>query len=328
MALYSFLVRGKNLFKKFLYAYLPSSITYKQSKKSNIAVFSSRRGGSTLMAELVSCDPDFRYIDQPFDITPLGINRNFIIKHVPNKYLSQFIEIEDSESEQINTYVSGLFSGKYPFLSKPHKWPVKRSVLKICNALPLINWFEENFGCQTIFLIRHPVPQALSVIKNHWIFTSEAYLKSKLYSSILTSVQLDFAHRIIEQGSLLEKGILNWVLENYVPLKNSKFLVTYEELVTNPIDVLNIITNKFDLSNIEQMVKRMNKPSASKKFSDIETNQEIQNGNQSFLLNKWKKDISIEESTKIQEILTMYAIDIYNVSDVFPQHQYLIAAKS
>jgi hypothetical protein len=89
----------------------------------------------------------------------------------------------------------------------------------------------------------------LSVIKRNWDTDSiKAYLESSEFVNIyLDKNKINTINNIIKIGTLNEKHVLNWILENTIPLSseyiNNKFLLlTYEELIISPYKTVEILS--------------------------------------------------------------------------------------
>ena len=315
-----------------LYAHLYFPFLYHPGNAKSIFLFSSRRGGSTYLEQIISANVGIRSIDQPFDLfrpqTTPGKLKSRYLPAVPH---SQFISLSASELSLVKEYVSLILQGKLRLLGGVEKpgFPViaNRTLLKIVSASPLIDWFEKQFSVYTCHLLRHPIAQSLSVMRNNWGITADAYINSEFFiDSYMNSKQVDFAKRIILQGSYFQKAILNWCLENLVPLKYANsitFRITYEELIMNPKDILSLTAKKLDLPDIQSMSKSLNQPSRSARFSSRSKVSAIQQGNRTELLAQWPKKVSQEQITQANKILEMLEIGQYNAASILPNRSLL-----
>lgn len=270
-------------YKRIVSLLYDSPFYYQQGNKKNILLFSSRRGGSTYLAELVASNPGIVYIDQPFDLfKPNTESGKIRANYLPNKLMSQFVSLSGDEEKKIDHYTKLLLNGKLKLLGnlRHHKFPVlaDRTMLKICNALPLIDWFNNQFNVLTCYLVRHPIAQALSIMKNNWGITAEYYLDDENFrNNYLNNKQLNYSKDILKQGSYFQKAILNWCVENLVPLKHSQtniIKVYYEHLVVDEQKTVNFLCQNIDVESdyLVQKIKA-NNPSGSSKFSDQQTKQ-------------------------------------------------------
>ena len=322
----------KHEVKRIAYELTTASLLYKQGDQPNILLFSSRRGGSTYLAELIASEPGMRLIDQPFDLfkpdTPQGRIKS---KYLPPAWMSQFIHLNERDADKVKAYIQIILRGRLHGLSRPQFSRKNRSVLKIVNALPLLDWLTDQFPVLTIYLVRHPISQALSIVENQWGITTQAYLENEFFAdNYLSARQLQKGLDTLANGSYLEKAVLNWICENLVPLKHASrmnVVVTYEELVMRPAEMIPFIARHLKLNNIIEMQKRVTIPSASIRFSSRGTNQAISKKDNAFLVNKWKDSIREKEQSKIQALLDIFGIDEFNARTSLPHECLLHFAK-
>ncbi len=313
------------LHRKYVSLAKNTGLFYRQGTQKNILLFSSRRGGSTFLAELVSCNPGILHIDQPFDLfKPNTITGK--IKDLPHVPRSQFISVSDTEEPKIFNYTNLLLNGKLQKLGmiEKAKFPIltNRTILKICNASSLVDWFNDNFDVIIIHLLRHPISQSLSIVRNNWGITAKAYLANKFFANnYLNQEQINFSKNILESGTYFEQAILNWVFENLVILKYSKankLRLFYELLVTDSEKQINILSQYLNISGT-LMKEKLNKPSASSSHSDKKTTLAIKNENRDYLISKWQNIVSPEQIVQAQKILDIYEIGEYKATESLPQ---------
>ncbi len=305
---------------------IPTSWRYHQGKEKNILLFASRRGGSSILSQLLSANPFIRDVDQPFDNNQKHNTVSRIrIAHLPNKPLSQFSSLTEADKAIVIPYVNKLLSGHLPELGKYVY--ANRTVLKIVNASAIIDFLGTHFPTDVVYLARHPISQSLSVIRNQWQITAEAYLDDEEFvQRYLTAPQHSVGKDIMNSGNYLEQAVLNWCLENLVPLYHSqikKFTVTYEELVVNPTPLLSDLNAQFKISQIEKLQQIVEKPSRSSAYSDKATVASIKAGRKMDLISKWTKQLAAQDTQKVQRILDTYQIDCYNAYEVLPDSKFI-----
>jgi hypothetical protein len=201
--------------------------------------------------------------------------------------------------------------------------PLKnRTILKIHNATSLLDWCAQRFGVFTIYLVRHPIPQALSVLRNNWTITANAYLSDPVFSGKYLSPQQQNTGRVtMEKGTPLEKAVLNWVLESIYALKYAArvdLTLTYEELVLYPTQTINLLAQTVGLMNVSEMLERVNTPSRTRQLSDSETNEAIKRDNKEYLVGKWVSKVDKAARDRIGDILNTFEITEYNSDGFMP----------
>ncbi len=306
---------------------VPVKLRYKQGSRKNILLFATRRGGSTLIQQLLSVDEYTRDINEPFQLfNTNNLQGKIKLKLLPDKFYSQYITLDETEEKQVLDYLRLLLSGEYQEFKVYHK--ADRTVLKIVNALPLIDIFSKNLNVYTLYFVRHPIPQALSILKNKWGITAKAYLADKLFcDSYLTSTQVEFCKKIFNEGTYIEKAVLSWCLENLYPLKFSKtekIILTYEELVLKTDRVINYLSDNLNISNKEGMFHIIKKPSQSSHLSLASTKEAILKQEKREIVGRWESEISQTDKSKIQVILDKLNIFEYKADSILPSKSLLL----
>ena len=312
------------IFSKDLINCLPKFFLYDQ-KGETVFLFATRRGGSTILSEIISKrSKKVRNIDQPFDTFDKG---NYITKlrkkYLPQKKLSQFFELDSKESTHVKKYINKLVNGKIKSYENGFAFSIKkeRAILKILNASFIASFIYKNFNGKFIYLSRHPASQVLSIMKNKWGLTYTAYLfNEKWCDKYMNQKQIEIALQTHKQGDYFQKCVLNWVFENLYFEKYSKFEflhINYEDLVLHENNVKNLLSNYIGL---DLSLTNLNSPSRSIKFSDDATNRAIKINDVFFLVNKWEKELSINQKEKGQLILDTFEMFNYNFFDSKPKN--------
>ena len=301
---------------------------HRQGRKKNICIFASRRGGSTWLMELIGSNKGLRYIDQPFSIYSASLIQ---LQYLPVFDYGQFIHLDKEEKEMVKYFFNRLLEGslkinsQWKFWQQDFDFVSNRLVLKIVDAKGIIDWIEECFDVHVIYLTRHPIPQALSVIRNGWGLTVKAYLRNSYFvEHYLNDGVLAYCHDILEKGSLLQKYVLNWALENLVPIrmlpdKPEWIHISYEDLTLFPEKTIVQLARVLDLANLDAMMKKIKRPSRStRKFSTGQKKYMISSHNHDYLIKSWRKEISDEDERSAFKILEKLGITIYRYSQFLP----------
>ncbi len=288
---------------------------FKLFKKPLILFYSSRRGGSTLMAQLLELESKVGYVDQPFDLWKPNTKRGqVIVSYLPQKNKSQFFELDPLEFDKVTAYLKQLHRLNLGVLNSNKR--AKRLVLKIVNAHGLIDQLPQMVPSKTIILLRHLFAQALSVIRNGWSTCELPFLESKSWSTTyLTPTQQDYALQIFNTGTPFEKAVLNWCLEWVYPIHFSTtpyLKVYYEDLVLEGERTIQLIYDYLGFKNKKGALEVLNKPSISSVFSMSNTIDLIKQGDKDALLSGWRKHLTEEEQVKGQDILTVFNMAMYH----------------
>lgn len=297
---------------------------HRKGAKKDIMVFASRRSGSTWIMELLYSQPGVKFCTEPLY---LGRWNRYKIK-LPDREDSKFISLSQREEGILKSYFNAILndsiqvSPPWNIMEEGYSFFTNRYVVKICNGISLIEWFEKNFEVYIVYFVRHPIPNALSIINLDWKDMAGAFLNDSFFvQKYLNKEQLQFAEDIKRKGSRLEKVVLEWCLENLIPLrliekgKKTWLVITYEELVMSPKKVVGLMCDKFDLEDKDRMLKMVSQPSRT---AVMQSAKEIEGGNKDFIIKRWKKKISNEEEKEIFEILTKFGIDAYEFGSSVP----------
>ncbi|MHA1279675.1 MAG: sulfotransferase [Candidatus Helarchaeota archaeon] len=298
---------------------------YISSEKPHIFIFTTRRSGSTLLRDMIYSQKGFNYIDQPFCINQF----NPYIKKFPDVFKYKLINFDERDEIIIKKYVNDLLVRNYVLRSqwaiwaRQYHWAWERYVVKIVNANAAVDWFlnEYHDKAQLILLMRHPIAVALSIIKQKWEISLETYLSDNYFvSTYMNKEQTRYSYHILSEGSLLEKYVLEWCLENIVPralLSQNKIPVYYyEDIISQPRKFSKMICEDLYLENPEEMVKVVSKPTRTATSSACD---DILEHGPSSRVSKWMNRISTAEKLKIQKIFNVFGLIQYSAFDPFPR---------
>ena len=319
----------KNGIKYFFRFILQIPSIYRSSNKAHIFLFATRRSGSTLLRNMIYSQPGFNYIDQPLDV----LHFNPYIKCLPCTELNQYICLNESEHTKIRKYLDKLLSrefiirSQWQLFNKNYHWTWDRYVLKILTANAEIEWFNCAYKnkIKIVYLTRHPIPAALSAVNLNWGLTVAAYLNNeKFIRKYLSKDCLDIALNIMRNGTELEKFVLNWCLENLVPLRNWKSnnwmtTVSYERIVSDPRYSVQRICQSLGLDDPDRMIEMVMKPSrTSTKISRkrILSNEPLK------IISAWRKLVNASDLESVDRILKEFRLHLYSAHDLFPDENF------
>jgi hypothetical protein len=299
------------------------------SPAGHVALFASRRGGSSWIMEVISANPEFRYIAQPF----VAYDQGGRWDHGTVNYdYARFIDPAEAELEGIGEFIDGILSGRHVLRAPWQVWDgdfwrrKSRTVMKILQAKALMPWFEQRFGLKVVYLLRHPLAQASSVMKAGWPPMHRTFLEHPGFrEKYLDPAQQEFCARVSADGSLLDHHVLTWCLDNLLPLRALKSptswtVVSYEDCVLKPEATLRYLSESLDLPSIERMQAQMAVVSRTAKFSN-DSNAEVLGEAQ---LAKWQKSVSPAEIVSAFDILKALDIDAYSDDSLVPGDRFRV----
>jgi hypothetical protein len=303
---------------------------HRQGTQKNIMIFSTARSGTTWLGEILATQGRFKFVNEPFNLRvpvvreTLGLDQWTSLflpenRSAIERYLRLFIEDRDRDWR---------FKRETPFTDFWH--PVTDRVLfKILFAgEDCIHWLSERLNAHAVLLLRHPIPVALS--RNEFP-RLQSFLAAP-YSGNFEAHELRLAHEILARGNTFETAILDWCLQNAVPLRDaddSWTVLTYEELVVDPEFVLRHLGERLSLPCIDRMRERVLRASSSTvKSSDasrrILRDQSALKANRSWLIEKWRKNVSTEQERRCFDILDAFGIKCYESGRSMPTPRYLL----
>jgi len=295
---------------------------------NDIAVFATRRGGSTWIMEMIGANRGVRPLNQPLET----LSRNLTLgqaTEIPKFDQGQITSLPDLERERLHDVISKLLSGELVFNAPVKFWArgftfkSNRHVLKITDAKPVIGWFSDTFAIDVVYLTRHPIPQALSCIRNKWTLTVRPFLQDERYiAEHLTGVQVDRCRQVMTTGTYLEQFVLNWALENLPPLRLLPTRpewthVSYERCVADPVSVVETLAARLHLNDREAMLATIRRPSGSSRRSTASVRDKISTGEGRATLDGWRSAIAANELTSCSRLLDDLGIDL-DMLDVNP----------
>lgn len=301
-----------------------------KQKKRDVLILSSPRSGSTWLMELLSYEKYTKYVDEPLSKDIIDI-KNFL----PMKTWWNYLSLDNTESKILKNYFNNddiiRCFGPANILKKNYSYFTNRRILKVIRANALIEWFENEFDFNIIYLVRHPISQSLSCMARKHHCEIPEYLENKKFKKkVLTKKQIEHSKKVLKSELKLEKYVTEWCLDNIVPLnyikenkKNKIFVLSYEELVLKTERILKLINDLYDFSDYEIMLKKIKNPSKVTNSSTLKTKNKIIEGDRSFLISKWRKEVNKKYEKKLMEIPKLFNINSYSFGEYIAKTNFL-----
>lgn len=322
----------KGVVKSFLKEILWALPRYDRQRAGRpICLYAARRGGSTLLMQVIGANRGIRYYDEPFSVFSAPYRGLYADPALPLRYASQFTSIHADEAEEVKAYVAGLLDGNlrwnnpWKFWDAEYDFVYTRKLLKILDAKPLIDWIDQTFSVDTVYLARHPVPVALSVLQRKWDSTTRPYLQDPDFCRrYLSNSLVEFSWRIYRSGDPFAKAILNWCVDNAAPLalvpERPRWVsVTYEDLVVSPEAVIRTLSEKLDLKDRNRMLRQICRPSNSSRQLKIG---ERTTAGREALVSGWLSKVTPDMVRTADEILERFGVTLYRAGSPFPTGQW------
>jgi hypothetical protein len=313
-----------------LYKELVWSVTrHRPGPHRNICLFATRRGGSTWLMEVIGANHGVRPLDQPFSSTT-GTLTAAQFRAMPKFDGGIVVGLDDEQEPQFRRFVDRVMRGELPinaptrFWSRDFEFRSSRLLLKITDANSLIDWFDDNYDIDVVYLSRHPIPQALSCIRNGWTLHVRPFLRNERFvQQHLDASLVAYAHEVLETGSQLDRFVLNWTLENLVPIRLLAerprwTYLSYEQCVLEPGETVRSIGAALGLTDAGAMERKLASASRSSILSAGATVERIAAGDRASLVNGWHDSVGAEEERAAMEILERFGIDLYRYGSDTP----------
>ncbi len=307
--------------KHYAKALLGSLCVYRLSMKP-IIVLSTRRSGTTLLLRMLYSQSGTDFVDQPFDLWRYHPHAD----QIPIPPYRQYVNLNSEEKDCFFAYYQKLIEGSHRLRNQWNVFDayysliVDRLIIKELNAKILTDEFAQHADCECIYLIRHPIPTALSILKRSWGHTAWAFLEDEWFSYQFLDKETDgFCRDVLNHGSLLEIYVLEWCLDNLYPLGVARqrdwVPLTYEELVLRPYSVSSMLCNRFDFPDPDRMAEAVAQPS---KTSVDSSKTAIKRVGPASMVERWQDQISESLKVKINDILDLFEISTYSAFDAYP----------
>ncbi len=270
--------------------------------------------------EIIGSNRGVRTLDQPLE-TQTRLLSAAQAAEIPRFHQGQMTSVDAMIEERMETMMRKLMAGEM-VVNAPTRvwrrdvsWRSNRLVLKITDAKPIIGWFDQHVDGDIVYLTRHPIPQALSCIRNSWTLTVSAHLRDpEFVERFVPDVALATAHDVMASGSVLQQFVLNWALENVAPMRLLPSHphwthIRYEDCVTDPAATLGALSERLQLDDLDRMERVLHRPSVSSKISTGAIRHEIESGQGAKAILRWRDNVDIDDERWCRALLEQFEID-------------------
>lgn len=259
----------------------------------------SGRGGTTWIAELINYDNEFRFMFEPF-----------FARHVPQVrafHNRQYIAPDNNDPmylEPARLVLTGELRNTWVDAFN-QRVIVDKRLIKDIRANMFLKWMDVHFpGMPIVLLLRHPMAVASSRVHHAWIFELDDFLTQER----LMADFLEPHRRLIETvKDPFEKHVLQWCIENWIPLRQFKrgeiHLAFYENF---SIDTRGEIGRLFAFLNKpfnERVFERVERPSRmtwARPGADKPQKSDPEG---------WRAHVSADQIKKAREIIARFGMD-------------------
>ncbi|MEM9173612.1 MAG: hypothetical protein AAGC67_00110 [Myxococcota bacterium] len=294
-------------------------------------IFTTPRSGSTWLMELVTSQPGFKHCNEPLNLRHPDVRRGIGLGDWPALYSRE-------ADARVEAYFTDLASGRLKTLNpsprdRTHRFRTTRTVFKVLHGgEERIQRIADAVNGRVIVLLRHPIPVSLS---REVLPRLETFLESD-FAGFFDEGERVYARRILSEGTTLDRGVLDWTLQNAVPLRAREpdwLFVTYEQLVLDPRPILDRLVEHLALADPARLYNGLDVPSHTVKKSDAETS-ELLHGNVDEekrareLVGRWRRRVDAGEEARAMAVLERFGVDVYRAGRVLPTDAYWIGDPS
>lgn len=306
------------------------TVRHQPGSQRDIYLFCTRRGGSTWLMETIAANRGVLPLNQPFEILTPNLTP-YQYRRLPKFDHGQIVHPDPVQEQQLRDYTDDLMAGRlrvnapHAFWRRGFDFRTDRLVLKTVDAKPMMDWFAAHYDIDIVYLVRHPVPQSLSCVRNGWFTTTLAYTRNEWFvEEVLGDSSLRrYAEDLDRTGTPLERFVVNWVVENLYPLtrlaRRPEWLaLSYEECVLDQESVLETVCTRLELSDVDGMRRAAARASRSSGLSSDASVDAIRSRDREAQVAGWQDRISGEDRDRVTEILDRFGITLYSASSALP----------
>ena len=299
---------------------------HRPGDRQDVFIFATPRSGSTFLMELLYAQPGMKIYNEP-----LNIRRPVVRRELGVEDWAGLCTLPDREGA-FGRYFDKLRRNALPELNRPlwrrgSRFLSNRLVFKVLHGgEDMVPWFQRTFDARIVLLLRHPIPTVLS----HAHYPRLPHmLKHPAVRARFSAAQLVLAERIIADGHMFQCGILDWCLQNRLPLLDRRpdwAVVSYEDLTLHPEQCVAYLQSKLDLDPVQGLDRLIARPSKSTVQSDAQTREFFARApdDRRFLVEKWRRRVSADQEQHAMDLLAAFDIDCYAAGNLFPTEAYRV----
>jgi hypothetical protein len=307
---------------------------HQPGERADILLFASGRSGSTWLMEVIAAEPGMRFVNEP--LHPRAWGRAGLPEGPPDGR-AKLLHIPKDSEQPLKTYLQDhratRIYGPYNILSNDFNFRTNRRILKILNA-PLSMEIDALCpGYKVIYLMRHPIPTAMSLMKSARISLREPATHLDDTAFVQRRIDPHTEERLRafrENGSDLQRWVLDWCLNNFRPLRaimNGRLdrwlILSYEELLLIPEATVDLLARQLDLRSPERLLARIRTPSASTASARVA---DLRNRDPRSRVIRWRSKVGEEEERRAFEVLDAFGLDAYEFGQPVARRRYLHSA--
>jgi hypothetical protein len=292
---------------------------HRRGNRPDVFLFATPRSGSTWLMEIIASQPGFKYYDEP-----LNPRRENV------RYGGLFPDFgalmpDAGQERRIIGYLKELQAGRHGYMNpaplrRNHRFFTDRIVFKIHEVEHLMDRAARECGGRLVYLLRHPIANSISRTVQPRL---EHFLRSAYHAALVGELaRAADIRRLALSGSPLQRAVVSWCYENLETLRHpdpSRLVVTYEELVLNPMKSCDLLMRRLELDDRETMLASFERPAINIRMSHAETLAAMASADAGEkrirLVTKWRKRIEPRQVADTAEVMAAFGIDAYDPAE-------------
>jgi Sulfotransferase family len=290
--------------------------------RSAIFVAGSGRSGTSWLAELINHRNEYHYVFEPFH-PPEGDTPNPFLPGVPAcRHFGHYRYLRPEATDlRFLQPAAAVLAGR-----ERSRWSERfnkrliatRRIIKDIKANLILKWLSVNFpGMPIIFILRHPCAVVASrkslTWDVHWDLVTSQLLRQP---ELLDDFMRPFLSLFQRAETYVEKQVLLWCLDNYVPLKqftpDQIHVVFYENLIAHPQE------------EIPRLFAFLTKPLDDSIYAAMRTPSLLSDWSSPVLhgasrTNAWRTRLSASDFGRAMRILRVFGLDAIYSDDPMPR---------
>ena len=303
---------GRRL-RRRLSAYLHSFyIDFPTDQSTSVLIAGSGRSGTTWLLDTLNFKNEYRVLYEPFNRGRVPIIAHF------RRY--QYLRTDNDDPayfEPVRRILTGNIRNWW-IDAHNRRFICRQRIIKNVRCMFMLGWMARRFpGMPILYLMRHQCAVATSRMHLGWEPTSAEYLTQ---ADLVADHLAPFKRVIEEAQSSFARHIVDWCVENYVPMRQLRpadaHVLFYEDACMTPesevVKLGEILHKDFG----DAALQAMRKPSLQARRRREQYTSAVVSGES--LIDNWRKFVTSEQLAKAVETVTAFGLDWHYAEGSMP----------
>ena len=265
---------------------------------NTIIVAGVGRSGTTLLAQAINYNNEFRFMFEPFNKykvkTLREMNYRLYIPHLNNdeKLKEKYYKILSGNlrNSWVDQYNKKLFCNK--------------RIIKEIRINQSLKWVKLNFPeIPIVYIVRHPCAVTLSKLRLDWDDHLFEYISQ---IELVNDYIKPYINVINSAKTAYERHLIMWCIENLIVLNSFKeeeiLIIFYEHLITQPVKSMKKIYKYLNLNYNNKIIDTLRKPS-------LQANSESAISRTKNVINDWTNYVKDKQKEYTRNILNEFNLE-------------------